>query len=162
MIWLGWVGLGLWQINYCRLLNIESCLYMSLKYLICFGWVGFYGISTIVGYLMPDLVYTCLLNKWFGLVGSGLWQINYCRLLNIESCLYMSLKYVIWFGWVGFYGISTIVGYLMPDLVHTLSIKYMIWLGLILWHINHCRLFNAKYRSYMSIRYIWFVNTFSW
>ena len=25
-----------------------------------FGWVGFYGISTIVGYLMPNPIYTCI------------------------------------------------------------------------------------------------------
>ena len=34
-----------------------------------FGLVGFYGISTIVGYLMPNLLYTYLLNTLFGLVG---------------------------------------------------------------------------------------------
>ena len=27
-----------------------------------FGLVGFYGISTIVGYLMPDPLYTYILN----------------------------------------------------------------------------------------------------
>ena len=27
-----------------------------------FGWVGFYGISTIVGYLMPNPLYTYILN----------------------------------------------------------------------------------------------------
>ena len=26
------------------------------------NWFGFYGISTIVGYLMPNPVYTCILN----------------------------------------------------------------------------------------------------
>ena len=31
-------------------------------------WVGYYGISTIVGYLMPNPVYTYILNI-FGLVG---------------------------------------------------------------------------------------------
>ena len=30
------------------------------------------------------------------------------------------------------------------------------WFGLILWHINHCRLFNATLSLYISIRYIWF------
>ena len=33
--------------------------------------VGFYGISTIVGYLMPNLLYTCILNI-YDLVGLGL------------------------------------------------------------------------------------------
>ena len=30
-----------------------------------------------------------------------------------------------------------------------------IWFGLVLWHINHCRLFNAKSYSYICIKYIW-------
>ena len=54
MIWLGWV---LWHINHCRLFNAKSPLYIYIKY-IRFGWVGFYGTSTIVGYLMPNLLYT--------------------------------------------------------------------------------------------------------
>ena len=33
----------------------------------------------------------------------------------------------------------------------------MIWLGWVLWHINHCRLFNAKSSLYIYIKYnmIW-------
>ena len=42
---------------------------MMMKY-IGFGWVGFYGISTIVGYLMPNPLYTYILNildlVWLG------------------------------------------------------------------------------------------------
>ena len=34
-----------------------------------FGLLGFYGISTIVGYLMPNPLYTYIMNIWFGLVG---------------------------------------------------------------------------------------------
>ena len=33
---------------------------------------------------------------------------------------------------------------------------YMIWLGWVLWHINHCRLFIAKSSLYIYIKYIWF------
>ena len=46
-------------------------------------------------------------------------------------------------GLVWFYGISTIVRYLMPNpflYIHTLDIY-----GLVRWYINHCRLFNVKY-----------------
>ena len=32
----------------------------------------------------------------------------------------------------------------------------MIWLGWVLGHINHCRLFNAKSSLYIYIKYIWF------
>ena len=36
-----------------------------------------------------------------------LWHIKYCRLFNAKSSLYIYIKYL-WFGWVGFYGISTL------------------------------------------------------
>ena len=32
----------------------------------------------------------------------------------------------------------------------------MIWFGKVLWYLNHCRLFNAKYSLYTYIEYIWF------
>ena len=32
----------------------------------------------------------------------------------------------------------------------------MIWFGWVLWHINHCSLFNAKSSLYVYIKYIWF------
>ena len=66
MIWFGWV---LWHINHCRVFNAKSSLYIYNKY-IGFGLVGFYGISTIAGYLMPNLLYTYILNiydlVWLG------------------------------------------------------------------------------------------------
>ena len=66
MIWLGWV---LWHINHCRLFNAKSSLYIYITY-IGFGWVGFYGISTIVGYLMLNPLYTYILDI-YDLVGFG-------------------------------------------------------------------------------------------
>ena len=33
-----------------------------------------------------------------------------------------------------------------------------VWFGWGLWHINPCRLFNAKSSLYIYIKYIWFVN----
>ena len=54
MIRFGWV---LWYINHCRLFNAQSSLYIYIKF-IWLGLVGFYGISTIVGYLMPNPLYT--------------------------------------------------------------------------------------------------------
>ena len=160
------------------LLNAKSFLYIYIKY-IWFGLVGFYGILTIMGYLMPNLLYTYILKiydlVWFGLV---LWHINHCRLFNAQS-LYIYIKYIrfslvwfglvwyygvliivcyllpnplytyilnIWFGLVGFYGILAIMGYLMPSLLYTYILKIydLVWFGLVLWHINHCGLFNTK------------------
>ena len=58
--WLvGW--LVFWHINHCRLFNAKSSLYIHIKY-IWFGLVWFYGISNIVGYLMPNPLYTYVLN----------------------------------------------------------------------------------------------------
>ena len=45
--------------NHCRLFNAKSSLYIHLN---IFGWVGFYGTSTIIGYLMPNLLHTYILN----------------------------------------------------------------------------------------------------
>ena len=62
--YLCFVGCVLRHINPCRLI-----LFIHIKY-IGFGSVGFYGISTIVGYLMPISVYTYILNI-SNLVGFG-------------------------------------------------------------------------------------------
>ena len=56
-----WFGLVLWHINHYSLFNAKSSLYMYIKD-IWFGWVGFYGISTNVDYLMPNLLYMYILN----------------------------------------------------------------------------------------------------
>ena len=61
MIWFGWVS---WHVNHCRLFNAKSSLYIYIKYIL-FGLVGFHGISTIVGYLMPIPLYTYILNIYY-------------------------------------------------------------------------------------------------
>ena len=66
MIWFGWV---LWHINYYRLFNAKSSLYIYIDYIVV-GLVGFYGISTIVAYLEPNPLYTYILNI-YDLVGLG-------------------------------------------------------------------------------------------
>ena len=68
MIWFGWVLL---HINHCRLFNAKYSFYIYIKY-IGFSLVGFYGISTIVGYLMLNSLYTYILNLydlvWLGFI----------------------------------------------------------------------------------------------
>ena len=59
---------------------------------------------------------------WFG---SVLWHINRSKLFNGKSFSYISIKYT-WFGSVRFYGISTIIGYLIPDSFLYIYIKYRI------------------------------------
>ena len=51
----------LWYINHSKLFSAKSSLYVYVKY-ISFGLLGFYGISTIIGYLMPNPHYTYMLN----------------------------------------------------------------------------------------------------
>ena len=64
-----WLGLVLWHINQCRLFNANSFFYIYIEYdLVVLCWVGFYSISTIAGYLMPNPFYTYTLNI-YDLVG---------------------------------------------------------------------------------------------
>ena len=60
----------------------------------------------------------------------------------------------IWFGLVWFYGISTIVGYLMSNPLYIYKLNIQDLFGLVLWHINHCRLFNAKFSLYIYL--VWY------
>ena len=92
MIWFGW---ALWYINHCRLFNAKSSFYVYIKYT-WFGLVEFYGISTIVGYLIPHPLYMYI------------------------------LKCIIWFGLLWFYNISTTVDYLMPNPVNKYILNYVI------------------------------------
>ena len=51
-------GLVLWHINHCGLFNAKSSLYIYIYiYIYIYDLVWFYGISTIVGYLMPSPLY---------------------------------------------------------------------------------------------------------
>ena len=88
----------------CFLKDLLECKWQML-YLVWFYWVWFRFIG-------------------FGLVW-GLWHINHCRLFNAKSSLYIHIKYIS-FGLVGFYGLSTIVGYLMLNPPHTYKLESMI------------------------------------
>ena len=83
------------------LFNAESSLYLYIKY-IRFGLIGFYSMSTIIGYLILNPLYTYILKT-----------------------------YLVLFGLVRFYRMSAIFGYLMPNTVdvHILSIDDLVWLG---------------------------------
>ena len=70
-----WFNRVLWHINHCGLFNAKSSLFLCIKY-IWFGPNGFYGISTIVGYLMPNSFYAFLSLRVFGLLSSSLLLIS--------------------------------------------------------------------------------------
>ena len=151
MICYGWV---LWHINHCRLFNAKSSLCLYIRYM-GFGLVGFNGISTLVGYLITNLLHTYISNIW-DLVSLGWWHINHCRLFNVRFSLYIYIKYM-GFGLVGFYGI---VGYIKPNTLYKYAIIYMFWVSWVYgistlvsyWMPNHL------YALYIYI-YIWFTLT---
>ena len=103
---------------------VVIAVYVYINASIQFGLVWFYGISTIVGYSMPNPVYTYI------------------------------VAYMFWFGLVWFYGISTIVGYSMPNPVnkYILNIYGLVWFGLMA--INRSRLYNARSSLYVYIKHI--------
>ena len=121
---MGWV---LWHINYCRSFNDKFSLSMYINY-IGFLLVGFHDISTIVGYLMLNSLNTYILDI-YDLVRLGFMAYQ-PLLFNATSSLYICIKYIS-FGGFEFYGISTIVGYLIPNLIYTFifNIYDLVWLG---------------------------------
>ena len=130
----------------------KSSSYIYIRY-ICFGLIWFYGISTIVGYLMLNPLYIYTLNihdsVWFGFMvyqplyvihcqilftliykiyriwfGLGLWHIIHCWLFNAKSSFFIYIKYI-WFGLVGFTGKSSHVGYLRTNPDYTYIYIYI-------------------------------------
>ena len=97
---------------------------------ICFGLVGFYGISTIVGHLMSKSSIHMYI-KYIGFSLVGFYGISTIVGYLIPNPLYTYSLNMIWF--VRFYGISTIVGYLMPKCsshiyLYTIFNKYdLVW-----------------------------------
>ena len=93
----------------CQILFIYIYIYIYIYNLL----VGFYGISTIVGYLMSNPLYTYILNVCFGLVGSYdtsttvgylmlnpvftyIWFVNtFCRYvqLNDQTVLFQTIQF---------------------------------------------------------------------
>ena len=119
---IGWV---LWHINHYRLFDVKSSLNIYIKY-IGFGSVSFYGISTIIGYLIPNPLHTYISNI-YGLV--GFYGISTIIGYLIPNPLHTYISNI--YGLVGFYGISTIIGYLIPNPLHTYisNIYDLVWLG---------------------------------
>ena len=93
------VGSVLWPINPWGLFNAKSCSYIYIKY-IGFGLVWFYGISTIVGYLMPILfVHIYIKYIWFGLV--GFYGISILVGYLMPNPLYTYISNIYDLGWLG-------------------------------------------------------------
>ena len=108
----------IWSVHKYRI--VFCFCFFFFCFVFFFFLVGVYGISTIGSYLMQNPLYTYILNinDLFCFVFLVLWHINYCRLFNAKSSLYLYMKYI-WFCLFGFYDISTIVDYLMPNPLYT-------------------------------------------
>ena len=126
-----WLGLVLWHINHWRLFHAKSTIYI---YIYIHTHIYIYTHTYTHTHIY---IYVCVCVILF-----VLWHINHCRLFNVKPPFNIYFKYI-GFGLVGYYGISTIVGYLMPNPLYTYE-TYRIWLAWVLWLINHCKLFNAK------------------
>ena len=92
--------------------------------------VGFYGITTIVDYLIPNPLYTYISNI-YDLVWVGFYCISTIVGYLISNPLYTYISNIYDLVWVGFYCISTIVGYLISNPLYTYIYQIcMIWFGL--------------------------------
>ena len=62
-------------------------MFIHIYWIYGFGWVWFYGISTIVGYLIPNPVFTYISNIWFV---NTFWRYTQ---LNDETVLFLIIHF---------------------------------------------------------------------
>ena len=77
-------------------------MHIYIEY-VWFDLVRFYGISTIVGYLMPTPLYTYVLDIWVGLI--GFYGISTIVGYLMPKPLYTYGSNIYDLVWLGFYGI---------------------------------------------------------
>ena len=140
-----------WLILCCRSFMPNHIYIYIYIYIYNLVWLDCYGISTIVVYLMPNPLYTYMLNI-YDFVGFGFMHINHCRLFNPKPSLYIYIKYI-GLGLFGFYSISTIVGYLSKiffiyiyilniynvvfmvyQLLYVIKCQSLVWFGCLMAH----------------------------
>ena len=107
-------GLVLWHINYFGLFDARFYLYAYIRY----AWFGLVLWHINHCRLLDAKSGLFIYIISYDLVGWVSWHINHCRLLNIKYSLYVYVRYKL-LDLVWFYGISTILGYLMPNPVYT-------------------------------------------
>ena len=131
-----WFGCILWHINYSWLFNakLSSYVYIRYIYMIWYGCI-LWHINYCWLLNAKSSLYIYIKYIRFGLC-CILWHINYSRLFNTKSSLYIYIRYI-WFGLVVFNGISTILGYLMPNPLYTyiLDIYDLVWLYFIAYQL---------------------------
>ena len=96
-----------------------TVFYLTVSQWLMFNWI----VRDTWHYLEP-----------FNFVDKTEWLLyHFCDTLYIYIYIYIHIYIYIWFGLVGFNGISTIAGYLMPNPLYTyiLDIYDLVWLGFI-------------------------------
>ena len=89
---MNWFVLVLWHINHCRLFNAKSGLYIYIRYI----WIGlfwFYGISTIVGYLMLNTVYTYILDIYM-ICKHKSTKLNSSKYCNVSLTIQLNINHL--------------------------------------------------------------------
>ena len=137
------------------------------------GLVRFYGISTLVCYLMPKLVYTYIKSKVGdrsrGWPEGSLFNSYYTEMSGRTLLLSLDFSTLPLIGnlycWVLSKGVSSTIFKVFgttrpgiesksPGALASTLIYIYIGFGLVLWHINPCMLFKAKACLYIYIKYI--------
>ena len=134
-----WLSYRDWLRDLGRFYWITFSFFFKVKHGLKVRLVGFYDLSTIVGYLILNPL-----------------SLSLYIYIYICVCVCVCVLKILDLVCFGVSSISTIVGYLIPNplYTYTLNIYDLVWLDL--WHINHCKLFNAKSSLYIHIKYIGF------
>ena len=70
-----------------------------------------------------------------------------------------AISKLVWSGWVSWHllliSVYTYICIYIYIKYTYIYLIYMIGFSWVLWHINHCRLFNAKFSLYINIEYIY-------
>ena len=153
MILFDWV---LWHINHSRLFNAKYSVYVHIKY-IWFGLIGFYGISTIVVYLMPNpILYIYIEYIWFALV--GFYGISTIVDYLIPNPIYIYIYiYMIWF-YLVLWHINQVKLFNDNLIFYTYISNMYNLISVGIYGISTSRIFHAKSCLYICIKYSWFVN----
>ena len=123
-------GFILWHMNQCRLFKVKSSLYI---YIYIYIYIKYIWFSLVEAYVISNIVGYLMLNP------------HYTYILNIYD--------LAWLVFIVYEPLLVIKGEIV--FIHIYQM-YRIWIGWILWHINHCRLLCTRSFLYVCITYMWF------
>ena len=127
------------------------------------GWTAFERLSIILKSDLSDKIpreffQAVATQEYFVLFWKNIGSINQqnssCTATYLLSQKVWWARHAVHYLWSKDEHINDVVPWISTD--GATSFFNLVWLGWILWHINHCRLFNAKSSLYVYIRHIWF------